>query len=605
MRLYLTISLFGLICIAAHANVIDSLHTVLARRNIYDTTRVVTLVQLAKNYRNIDTKLAEQYGFEGLKLAQKLNFANGVASASDVLGVVFVNKADYRNALYYLLTALQLNENSANERAYAGTCNNLGSVYYHLKKYDQAAVYYERSLKLKLKLGNKKDASSTYSNLGNIYMKKNNLDLCIKYYQKALENATLYADTYNVSISLMNIGEAYYDKKEYKKALKYYNKALLVNENRNDQFHLANINFAIGKILLKQNELQSSEPYLHKALQISTESGARHVRLNILKELSDLYEKRKEYQRMIKYYKIFHTLSDSIYNTETEKQINDVLAKYETEKKDKKIALLEKDKALSEGSLQRATLLRNVFIAGFILITISAIILARNVILKQRVNKILKEKNQKIESQQVEIERKNNELMSYNAELMRENVSTKYEVLKAKVNPHFLFNSLNTLSGLIIAEPNQAVRYITRFSKLYRKILELGNHQLISIDDEMDFVYEYMYLQQVRFKENLVFEVTQHDSNSGLIPPFCIQLLVENALKHNVVSKRHPLLIKIEIGKEEIVVSNSLMTKIHDEHSTGIGQRNISDRYKLVTDLRPRFEMGISQYIVHLPIIKA
>src|SRR6478609_3136123 len=126
---------------AGASGVADSLQSVL-KQNIADTSRVNTLNLLAKHYRNIDTKLAQDFATQGLALAKKTNYIKGVAASSDILGVVYMNKADYQNALYYFLTALRLNENRNDQKAYAATSNNIGSVFYYYKRYNQALTFY-------------------------------------------------------------------------------------------------------------------------------------------------------------------------------------------------------------------------------------------------------------------------------------------------------------------------------------------------------------------------------------------------------------------------------------------------------------------------------
>jgi sensor histidine kinase YesM len=589
---------------AKASNTLDSLQIVLTQV-LPDTSRVNTLNSLAKNYRNVDTKKAQGYAMEALALSKKISYLKGVAASSDMLGVIYMNNADYQNALFYCLTAMRLNESRNDKKAYAATCNNLGSVFYYYKRYNQALSFYQKSLRLKLELGNKKEVSSTYSNIGNVYMKKGNLKTCIEYYTKALANATMYADTYNISIASMNLGEAYYDKRDFGKALEYYFASLEVNLKRTDQFHLANSYYAIGKIYLQLNRLEDAEKYLLKGLAIAKKSGARSLQLNIYKYLTELFERKKNYPLALIYYKYYHTLGDSIYNKEVENQLNNAQSMYEFEKKDKRIAILEKNNAVNETSLYKEKTLRNFFIVGFILVAIILGILIRNIKVKQRINRILKIKNTKIDLQRLEIERQNAQLLSYNKELMTENIAAKYEILKSKIDPHFLFNSLNTLSSLIITEPNHALHFVVRFSKLYRQILELGNHKLISIEDELAFVNEYIYLQKMRFKSNLNYEIIVKEDSflKGQIPPFSIQLLIENAIKHNIVSSKQQLTISVFVLEDKILVTNNLQLKNSTHVSTKIGQKNIIDRYKYVTDLKPHFEMTNNFYNAYLPII--
>jgi sensor histidine kinase YesM len=584
--------------------VTDSLEAVL-KQNLNDTSRVVTLNMLAKQYRNIDTKLAQQYATEALALSKKANFLKGVATASDVLGVVYMNQADYQNALYYFLTAIKLNESRGDVKALAASCNNIGSVFFHYKRYDQALSFYKRSLAMKLEQGSKKEASSTYANIGNVYMKKGDLNTCISFYQKALANSTQYTDTYNITIALMNLGEAYYDKQRFDKALDYYYRALDINVKRADQFHMANTSYAIGKIYLKQKRIKEAEEFMLKGLMIAKQSGIRSIELNVYKYLSELFELKKDYPKALEYYKHFQMLGDSIYNKEIAEQLDNIQSKYEVEKRDKRIALLEKDYAVNESNLYKEKTLRNSFIAAFIIVAIILGILVRNIKVKQKTNRILKLKNEKIELQGLEIERQNAQLLNFNKELMTENISAKYEILKSKIDPHFLFNSLNTLSSLITTDPGTALHFVAKFSKLYRQILELGNLKLITVNRELDFVNDYIYLQKMRFRDNLHYETIVNDKGflNGQVPPFSIQLLIENAIKHNIISSKQELTISVFILNDKVVVTNNLQLKNAKDTSTQIGQKNITDRYKFVTEEKPRFEITEHFYNAYLPII--
>src|SRR5690606_34267918 len=185
------------------------------------------------------------------------------------------------------------------------------------------------------------------------------------------------------------------------------------------------------------------------------------------------------------YLKWFQVLNDSIFNSENLKQIEEIKQKYESELKDQQISELNKDKAIIESRVQKEETLRNSFILAFLLFVVICVILYRNITLKKKANRLLRLHQKEIEAQQLEIERKNTELNEVNMELMKENISTRYEVLKNKVNPHFLFNSLSTLSYLIIKDPKKAQDFVSRFSGLYRRILEVENDKLVSLGDEM------------------------------------------------------------------------------------------------------------------------
>lgn len=171
-----------------------------------------------------------------------------------------------------------------------------------------------------------------------------------------------------------------------------------------------------------------------------------------------------------------------------------------------------------------------------------------------------------------------------NAErLKQENITTKYESLKNQVNPHFLFNSLNALTGLVYEDQEKAVSFIRKLSDVYRYALIHKELELVSLQEELEFMEKYTYLQKIRFDDNLIVNIEHDPKVQGWVPPLAIQLLVENAIKHNTVSNAHPLIINIKIDQEYIEVSNIIREKLSKD-STGIGLANIKDRYRYLTD---------------------
>ncbi|MEL6867645.1 MAG: histidine kinase, partial [Bacteroidota bacterium] len=170
-----------------------------------------------------------------------------------------------------------------------------------------------------------------------------------------------------------------------------------------------------------------------------------------------------------------------------------------------------------------------------------------------------------------------NALELKNAQQAKENILAQYEILKNQVNPHFLFNSMNILSSLISINPEKAIAFTRHFSKLYRKLLELSNQQIISLEQELEFIHSYIFLQKMRFDENLQIEMAiDEEQLKSSLPPFSLQLLVENAVKHNIISIDNPLKVHIYTDKHYIRVANQLQPRGGQDQvaSTHIGLKN-------------------------------
>lgn len=179
---------------------------------------------------------------------------------------------------------------------------------------------------------------------------------------------------------------------------------------------------------------------------------------------------------------------------------------------------------------------------------------------------------------------KSRKVMMEMQQLKIENIANQFEALKNQLNPHMLFNSLNTLYSLIRESPEKAQEYLNELSKVMRYTLQKdSDSHSISVKEEMEFVYSYIYLLKMRYEDNLTFKFEIAESEmSKKLPKMSIQLLIENAVKHNEISNRHPLSIEVRTNNDSIEVSNRLQLRRGTVSSTGIGLSNLSNRYKLL-----------------------
>lgn len=182
--------------------------------------------------------------------------------------------------------------------------------------------------------------------------------------------------------------------------------------------------------------------------------------------------------------------------------------------------------------------------------------------------------------------------------------TAKFETLKSQIDPHFLFNSLNVLTSLISENPNQAERFTTKLSKVYRYVLEQRNKDLVPIQEELKFAKTYMELLQMRFEDAVEFNIPSVISNNELkIVPLSLQLLLENAVKHNVVSSKKPLKISIFEQDGFLKVENNINPKEAIGKSTKVGLQNIADRYGLITERTVEITNNKKTFTVSLPLL--
>jgi sensor histidine kinase YesM len=188
--------------------------------------------------------------------------------------------------------------------------------------------------------------------------------------------------------------------------------------------------------------------------------------------------------------------------------------------------------------------------------------------------------------------------------LREENLIFQNETLKSQVNPHFLFNSLNTISSLIYSQPDAAERFINNLSSVYRYILENGQKDRVPLQAELNFVADYYSLHRIRDEEKILLSIEAPDPDGYKVVPVSLQILLENAIKHNIATRENQLKINIRTEGDSIVVSNNLQRKATQLKSTQIGLKNLSERVKLLCGKELIVEETGDQFIVKLPLIR-
>lgn len=220
---------------------------------------------------------------------------------------------------------------------------------------------------------------------------------------------------------------------------------------------------------------------------------------------------------------------------------------------------------------------------------------------KEILQNINSDLEKKIEERTIQLTNTKTQLLR----LQKENLQSQFEMLKNQVNPHFLFNSLNVLISLIKLEPDTAEKFTEQLSKVYRYVLENKEKDLVNLETEIDFLKAYVFLLEIRFMDKLKISIDIKDDKLLLqIPPIALQLLIENAIKHNTFSKKSPLIIEIFIDEENyLYVCNNLQIRENRIESTGIGLKNIENRYKYLTDKKLSYGIFDEKYIAKIPLL--
>jgi LytS/YehU family sensor histidine kinase len=187
-----------------------------------------------------------------------------------------------------------------------------------------------------------------------------------------------------------------------------------------------------------------------------------------------------------------------------------------------------------------------------------------------------------------------------------ENLQAQLQNLKNQLNPHFLFNNLSVLSSLVYIDQDKAVDFINQLSKVYRYLLDNRDTELVSLDTELNFIRSYTYLIKIRFDKNIIFNIdVPKEKLTLLLPPLALQMLIENAIKHNEISEELPLTVDLNIKDGKLEVSNNLQLRSTNEVSSKTGLQNIKDRYKFFTDELVEVYETKDRFIVKVPLLKS
>ena len=198
-----------------------------------------------------------------------------------------------------------------------------------------------------------------------------------------------------------------------------------------------------------------------------------------------------------------------------------------------------------------------------------------------------------------------NQLALETEKLKRENLQSQLDSLKEQIKPHFLFNSLSTLLGLIDENKDRSKKFVEELAYVYRYLLQSSEHELIPLSEELAFIKAYYYLLKTRFEDGLLLDIyIGNETAQQLIPPLTLQILLENAVKHNLISTSRPLRVSIHVsGEHEIEIVNNLQRKISPVLSTGTGLVNLMTKYTLLQQPKPEIFETPDQFKVRIPLI--
>lgn len=470
-------------------------------------------------------------------IAKEENFPLLESKSLNNLGNIYINSGDYSKALDCYFKSLEIEERLGRKQGIAFAYNGIANVLSYQKDYEKALSYYNKSLEIKLALNDQSGLASTYNGIGVISIRQKNYEKAKEYFFKTLKIREEEGNLRGQALANGNIGSIYYTQKDYFTALKYYFSSARYEESTGDKKALISTYFNMGISYLGLKNYEEAIEYVNKSLRIAKETKSKRGISQAYEALSEVYEQQKKLEKSLFYYRKHIGVKDSILNENNLKAVAEIQEKYESEQKER------------ENELLRLKITQNNYtifalISAFVLVIIIFLLVYKNI-------KLLS--GQKI-------------------------TNLENRVLRAQINPHFLFNSLNSIQHFFLTnEHKKANRYLSDFSFLMRTILDNSSKKKVSLNDEIDFMKKYLSLEQARLNGRFDFEIkvsSNIDIDNIFFPPLIIQPFVENAIWHGIQSKKGDGKIDISF---ELVNEDKMILCVIEDNGIGI---NASQKLK-------------------------
>ncbi|MEA1786610.1 tetratricopeptide repeat protein [Arenibacter sp. GZD96] len=493
----------------------------------YRAGQAYALNQMGTKYRDIS-----QYAKAGALHRQALEIAIEADNVEfrvfslNMLGVVYRRSDAIKIALDYSQEALELAESVENptegiKRSINVALNSIGNIYQTLEQYDLAIAQFTKSMKLEEELGNTLGLAINHQNVGECFEAKGLLEDALENYRISLAyNEEINSDKGKI-ICKNSIAKVYIKQNKLEDALEILEPALLSAELLGDMQIAAAVQINLGWVLMRLGRFSEADKELEAGLALAKKYNLPTFISEAYSLLSNLASEQNAYKEALDYYRESIKINQSISNDRNLRYVNDMIIRYDSEKKNNQIAVLAKENEIVKLKLRRN---QNTFLVAGLALCLVGFILY---------------------------------ILYRQAQLGNEKklLTLEQTMLRSQMNPHFLFNSLNSIKLYIINnEQKNAVHYLNKFSKLVRKILEASSMREIPLAEELETVTLYMNIENIRFNNEINFNVAVDDDiqvHQIKIPSLILQPFLENALWHGLSSKEGEKKIELHIYRSK------------------------------------------------------
>lgn len=454
----------------------------------------------------------------------EINDETNIASINYNLSILYKVRGNYPLAIECINKSLEFKKTTGDTLGMANILNNLGDIYRSIKKYDTALEYHKQSLNFALLKENKGLVGINNNNIGNIYLHKKEYKKALSYYEKSLEISQKINAIKQVSTSFINLGEINLLLNKPVIAREKFLKAKGISEKADIKDHISYSLLGIAETYIQEKKYKKALPFTLKGKNLSKELGLLEPQKKAFELLSIIYENTNNYKKAFKSFKQYKSINDSLFNKENIEKITRLEYEYKYEKalnsasiRELKLTKTVKDTSQNLEKSQRNLLLG---VIGFLALTL---ILGGFIF-------FLKLKHEKSKTQNIAIEQK---------------------LLRSQMTPHFIFNSLSILQGMILNEEKEkSVYYLSKFSKLLRITLENSRDKMVPLHQELEAVNNYLELQNLEESDAYQYTILVDDTIDATlfeIPPMLIQPFIENAIEHAFINQKENRKIDVQL----------------------------------------------------------
>ncbi len=513
-------------------------------------------------YRNISLyDKAIKFHTQAEDIAKAAESIELIVNSLNSTGVSYRRMDDIKPALDYHAKAVEIAINTEPRTDIlkyniAVSQNSMGNIYLVLEQYQLAIEYFSKSLSIEKEMGNRLGLAINYQNIGHAYEAMGQLEVALANYRRSLDYNEQINSEIGKIICYNSIGQIFIKQGKLKEAKTIIENGLKKSLVMGDQFYTSLSYINLGWTQKELGQFDISEKNLMTALEMAQKYNLKSSEVSASEHLSELFQQKGEFDKALTYYQNSVRVEETINNERNLKYVNDVIVQFENESKTRQIRSLAKEYEEVSARLRSNKMIFWSSLLGLLILSLILYAISTNRRLLQQ-KKIL---------------------------------TLEQDMLRIQMNPHFIFNSLNSIKLYIINnEKENAVYYLNKFSKFIRKILLASSEKTISLEDELETMRLYMNIENIRFSNEIDFKINIMDNINTMainVPPLILQPFLENSIWHGLSTKEKDKMVLIDIFKKS---DNFVTIAISDN---GIGRKR-SEEFKKDSVLE-RKSLGLS-----------